>query len=75
MNQVMNTTRERYPNIPILPSIGNNDVIEHDQVPCNDEIASFYYSELFDIWFPKNHLPAGFNYDKSRESFMNGGYY
>ena len=30
MSQVMNATRERYPNIPILPSIGNNDVIEHD---------------------------------------------
>jgi hypothetical protein len=44
-------------------------------VPCNDEIASFYYSELFDIWFPKDNLPAGFNYDKSKESFLNGGYY
>jgi len=30
MNQVMNTSREKFPNIPILPSIGNNDVIEHD---------------------------------------------
>lgn len=27
IRQVMKISRERFPNIPILPSIGNNDVI------------------------------------------------
>ena len=34
-----------------------------------------YYSELFDIWFPKDNLPSNFDYQNARQSFLEGGFY
>jgi hypothetical protein len=61
--------------VDILPSIGNNDVIVHNQVPCTPEEATRYYSELFEVWFPPNHTPRGFKRNATRDSFLQGGYY
>ena len=42
----------RFPNTVVLPTIGNNDVIVHDQGPWNDTMADEYFGELFELWFP-----------------------
>ena len=52
VGQVMGMVWLRFPNTVVLPTIGNNDVIVHDQVPCNDTMADEYYGELFELWFP-----------------------
>jgi hypothetical protein len=62
-------------NTALLPSIGNNDIIFHDALPCTVEANEVYYEELFDILFPENHLPPGFNYNETLKSFLRGGYY
>ena len=67
--------RSKFPNSAILPTIGNNDVIEHNKVPCDNEHAKMYYQGMFDIWFPKESSPKGFNHDEAHKSFMQGGYY
>lgn len=30
---------------------------------------------MFDLFFPKEHQPAGFNEKEARKSFLKGGYY
>ena len=62
-------------NTALLPSIGNNDILFHDSLPCTIEANQLYYVELFDILFPKNNLPPGFNYTEAKKSFLRGGYY
>lgn len=34
-NDSLNEIRDQFPNIPILPSVGNNDVVHHNRVPCH----------------------------------------
>ena len=41
----------------LLPTIGNNDVMIHNAVPCNEEDSELYYKELFEIWFPEGKRP------------------
>ena len=62
-------------NTALLPSIGNNDIVFHDALPCTIQANQLYYEELFDILFPENNLPPGFNYDEALKSFLRGGYY
>ena len=45
------TIRKYYPNTDFLPTIGNNDVFVHNNVPCNQDLATMYYEELYDVWF------------------------
>lgn len=44
-------------------------------MPCTDEIANEYFGELFDIWFPLDNQPSGFDYESAKSTFMDGGYY
>lgn len=72
----MEKLRKNFEGSAILPTIGNNDVIVHNQVPCNEELADRYYKELFEVWFPKDGpLPKGFNYTEAKSTFEKGGYY
>lgn len=50
-------------------------MIVHDQMPCTNPDHDQYFSELFDIWFPHDNLPQGFDYETSKQTFMAGGYY
>ena len=52
----MDLMRRYYPNTDFLPSIGNNDVIVHNNLPCNNATADVYYPELFDIWFNEGNF-------------------
>jgi hypothetical protein len=50
INQVMSLIQAHFPNIPILPNIGNNDLLNHYQAPNSTEKAMFY-GDLYNIWF------------------------
>lgn len=50
MYEVMTTIASYFPDVPILPSIGNNDVDYHDQAPELDAAAQ-YYGDLWQIFF------------------------
>jgi hypothetical protein len=65
--------RAAFPDKLVLPTIGNNDVIVHDQMPCTDQEAETYFGELFDIWFEGQ--PKEFSKEAARQTFMQGGYY
>lgn len=71
----MQALRNKFPGKVLLPTIGNNDVIVHNSVPCNEDVADMYYTELYDIWFPKSNLPPNFDWDANNETFSHGGYY
>lgn len=50
MQEVITAIKETFPDTPILPVVGNNDVEYHDQAPSADIKAS-YYADLWEIWF------------------------
>jgi hypothetical protein len=68
--------RERFPSQLFLPTIGNNDVMYHNQMPANQTYSDIYYGGLFDSWFGDS-VDAKYQFDKEavRETFMKGGYY
>lgn len=47
----------------------------HNNVPCTAEEKSFYYSSLFDVWFPADLMPKGMDRNATNATFMQGGYY
>ena len=67
----MGTIRETYPDTDILPSVGNNDVYVHNNVPCYNDTSEWYYSELFNAWFGdgKNYS-KNFNFSDVKNTFM-----
>lgn len=75
MSADLQMLRDNFPNKTLLPTIGNNDVVVHNNVPCDDVFAQKYYQGLFDIWFPKDHQPQNFDQEKAHKSFLQGGYY
>ena len=50
MIDVITSIKTAFPNTPILPVIGNNDVIYHDQAP-NADIKENYYNTLWEMMF------------------------
>ena len=50
INQALSMIQAHFPDTPILPNIGNNDVLHHYQAPNSTEKA-MYYGDLYDIWF------------------------
>jgi len=45
----------RFPGVPVINAIGNNDAIHHYQAP-NGTFKDVFYGDLYDMWF-KNYLP------------------
>ncbi|KAI9293799.1 hypothetical protein K502DRAFT_366388 [Neoconidiobolus thromboides FSU 785] len=54
----------------LIPTIGNNDVIEHNALTANDKI----FKTLFDLWKP-NKLLSFYNSEKEKDTFLKGGYW
>lgn len=75
MSKAFTVIRKNLGGIPLLPTIGNNDVPVHNMVPCSLQEHQLYYSSLFDMYFPKGALPIGFNYNQAKDTFLKGGYY
>ena len=67
----MAVVRKYHPSTIILPSIGNNDVVVDDNVPCNKEQSDKYHGALYDIYFKDTPIEK----DISKDTFMKGGYY
>ena len=71
----MTAIKTAFPEIPILPVIGNNDVPYHDQAP-NADIKVQYYDDLWKIMFedvPANQFMAANSTIEA--TWRNGGYY
>jgi len=50
MNTIMDAIKGKFPLVPILSTIGNNDVLYHYQAPnATDKI--YYYNDLYNMWF------------------------
>jgi hypothetical protein len=46
----MKLIQRYFPDTPILPNIGNNDLLHHYQAPSQTERAMFY-GDLYSLWF------------------------
>ncbi|KAI8883257.1 hypothetical protein K501DRAFT_184937 [Backusella circina FSU 941] len=51
--------------IPIIPTLGNNDVYPHNQMATDESELLSFYEQLWRPWIPQNQ----------RETFRQGGYY
>ena len=75
MREVFKPLVAAFPDIPILPVVGNNDVPYHDQAPTADQ-EDWYYGDLWDIWFKEVPANAHIVQNKTiEESFKKGGWY
>jgi hypothetical protein len=69
------SVQSHFPGVPIIPTIGNNDGLNHYQAPSQDRKALFY-GDLFDIWFANVTANAKKpQFEEIKSTFMNGGYY
>jgi len=64
---------QHFPNTVKLPVIGNNDVMDHDQMPCTMTEHNIYFSQLFDAWFPTSNKIS--NRAEIQRTFLQGGFY
>ncbi len=50
IREVMEIATKKFPNTPIIPTIGNNDLMYHYQAP-NTTDKQMFYSDLKNLWF------------------------
>lgn len=75
MIEAITAIKTAFPTVPILPVIGNNDVMYHDQAP-NDEIKASYYDDLWEIMFKNVTANAELAANTTIEqTWREGGYY
>ena len=48
---VIASVQTKFPVVPIISTIGNNDVLNHYQAPGNESKKALFYRDLFEIWF------------------------
>lgn len=73
---VIASVEKQFPGVPIIPTIGNNDLLNHYQAPKNESEKALFYGDLYDIWFDKvsgNSKQPFINTIK--DTFMDGGFY
>ena len=62
--------------MPIISTIGNNDLLNHYQAPGNDTQKQLLYGDLFEIFF--ENVTANHNnplLETQRASYLTGGYF
>ena len=75
MAEVVTAIKTNFPGIPILPVIGNNDVVYHDMAPIKDNKKD-YYDTLWDIFFTNVTANAEIAANTTiYDTWMKGGYY
>ena len=73
--------QDKYPNVPIIPTFGNNDFSLDYNVPWDSQNKTNIFGHLLKTWF--NDVPANMalieKYGNSKtdldNTFNNGGYY
>ena len=53
IQSVIDAVNTRFPGVPIISNIGNNDAINHYQAP-NGTKKDIFYPDLYSIWFSTN---------------------
>lgn len=61
----MRILRENFGSTLLLPTLGNNDGIVHNQMPCTQCVSEQYFSSLFGIFFPE-----GDDFENVRKTFL-----
>lgn len=75
MSNSLKVMKENFPNAAILPSLGNNDVVLHNEVPCSGtQFKNKFYKEFYEVWFPEGEW-GDIDFSRVKESFLEGGYY
>lgn len=75
MRQAINAIETAFPTVPILPVLGNNDVVFHDQAP-SPTFKSQYYSDLWQLMFEDVAANAPIAANATiKTTWMEGGYY
>ena len=59
----------------MVPTIGNNDAIRHNQFPEDLDLAEDYYGFLYTLWFEEHPANRKFLGTTGLEKFKSGGYY
>ena len=67
----MELIRAAFPNTVLLPSIGNNDVVVHNQVDCDPDLSDQYFDMMFSLWFQH----PNFDIQNIERTFRFGGFY
>ena len=71
---VIKTIKAKFPDLMILPAIGNNDCEYHYQPPNYGPNEEEYYNTSFREWFT-SHKPNQRFSKKIWSTFKKGGYY
>ena len=75
LSGVFTPIREKFGSIPIVPTIGNNDPVWHNQFPSDKDLSEEYYEFLYDLWFNKHPANQKFRDTEGLAGFKTGGYY
>jgi hypothetical protein len=67
LTAVVEAVKKEFPGVPIIPTIGNNDLLNHYEAPRDDQ-KSLFYGDVYDIWF-------GNSRPEVEATFKEGGYY
>lgn len=51
ISQQMLYIKEKLPNVVVLPTFGNNDMVQYYQVPRDEATKQAFYGDLYDMWF------------------------
>lgn len=75
LKEIINSTfkeiKKEFPNVIILPTLGNNDPKFHYQTPSLNEKNEFY-NFLYDVWFSNSSF---INLKEIYSTFIRGGFY
>ena len=75
MREALQAIVRAFPDIPIIPVVGNNDVAYHDQAPTVEQ-EGWYYGDLWKIWFEEVPANAKLVANSTIEqSFKYGGWF
>ena len=76
MREALKAIVAAFPDVPIVPVIGNNDVVYHDQAPLPGNDHTQYYSDTWSIFFKEVPANAAMAANSTIEgTWMSGGWY
>lgn len=73
--RVSELLNSNFPGAVVLPTLGNNDVKWHYQVPNTTESKNDFYGHVFENLIEKFQQNQNLNLEEIETTFMEGGYY